>query len=170
MADSTGAVLVGGLVTLAGAALQAGITTLRENGAWRRQQATRWDNNRLQVYADFLVHLHKAAWAISRATMHFTDQARVVFPPEEMLHAFFAERDQARVSYEQIALTAGSKPVVSLAAKAYDGLNILRELQRSGVGVETPEWKDAHAEMGRARQGFREAVRSELGLAALPSP
>ncbi|MBC6447979.1 hypothetical protein [Actinokineospora xionganensis] len=154
-------VLVGALATFTA-------TSVAERSRWRRTQSVRWDDKRLAAYAEY-AHAVKKVISISvrLAAHHGIHQDLDVLAPEEGLAALALAEEERTMKWETILLLGTDHTVV--AARAWH--DSVFKLQRiaSGVDVES-SWADAVGAVSRARRGFYEAAKADIGIKVGDAP
>lgn len=154
-------VLVGALATFTA-------TSVAERARWRRTQSVRWDDKRLAAYAEYAHAVKKViSIAVRLAAHHGIHRDLDVLAPEEGLPALALAEEERTMKWETILLLGTDRTVI--AARAWH--DSVFKLQRiaSGVDVES-NWGDAVRAVSRARRGFYEAAKADIGITVGDAP
>ncbi|MGH3864493.1 hypothetical protein [Actinokineospora sp.] len=154
-------VLVGALATFTA-------TSVAERSRWRRTQSVRWDDKRLAAYAEY-AHAVKKVISISvRLAAHQgIHQDLDKLAPEEGLGALALAEEERTMKWETILLLGTDHTVV--AARAWHDSVFRLQRIASGVDVES-SWGDAVGAVSRARRGFYEAAKADIGITVGDAP
>ena len=143
-------------------------TSAGERARWRKQQQTRWDARRVEVYAEYgdaVKRVYVAckqivdARALGSRDMHPTLEERV-----GELVRLSAERTS---KWETVLLLGDARTIV--AAREWHRLIWEMERIARGEGV-AEDWEHAWTASYQARTSFYEAARRELGIADATLP
>jgi hypothetical protein len=143
-------------------------TSTAERARWRRSQAVRWDSLRLAAYAEYAHAVKKVSSIAVRVAAHRGIHQDIgALSPEEGLPALAGAEEERTIKWESVLLLGTDKTVV--AARAWH--ESVTRLQRIASGVEAGmTWAQAIAAASKARRGFYEAAKSDIGIAIGESP
>jgi hypothetical protein len=130
---------------------------------FRREQAARWEERRLTVYADYARALKKSVTLAYRIAAHLgNDPHPHPMPPEEAA-PHLAEATDARDPAGEALLMLGSRDVVDRAREwvvvVMDMEAFLRDLT-----VDPEKWSVMLERQRTARERYYSAVRNDLAL------
>jgi hypothetical protein len=139
------------------------VTSASERGRWRREQESRWDENRAQAYADYGYTVKRHYELCKRLA-----SSRGMPTLSEPLDPVQALDELARSSAERAArwervLLLGSPDTVA-AARVWHRSVWQLELFARGLRDDTPGWKQADLAVQEARSKFYAAARRDLGI------
>lgn len=148
-------VLVGALATYAA-------TAAAERARWRRTQAVRWDDKRLNAYAEYAHAVKKTISITVRLAAHRGIHPDIdALSPEEGEPALAAAEEERTIKWEAVLLL-GTEQIVD-AARAWHESAF--RMQRIVSGHETGmTWADAVQAASRARRGFYSVARRDIGI------
>jgi hypothetical protein len=153
---------------LVGAVATYTATSAAERARWHRTQSVRWDDKRLAAYAEY-AHAVKEVISISvRLAAHRGVHPDVhTLSPEEGMPALAAAEEERTMKWEGVLLLGTERTVI--AARAWHE-SVFR-LQRIASGAEVKvSWVEAVEAASRARRGFYEAAKQDLGIAVGDAP
>lgn len=137
-------------------------TTATERSRWQRSQSVRWDERRIAAYTDYahtVKHLITVIVRIAAFNGVHPDTDRL--DPAEGLPLLAAVSEERTVKWEAVLLL-GSPEVIKAARTWHQDAG---ELQLLAVAPpDDRAWRAAIEATSRARRGFYEAVRQELGI------
>ena len=155
-------VVVGAIATL-------GSTILLERIKWSRSQSVRWDEKKLQAYADYaraVKSIHQLAFRLSAAKR--TDSQAVPVDKDVAL-AQLAEAETVRTNTWEAVLLLGDSATISAAYEwrlAVGQLTLwVRDLSSDDVG-----WADLVRVVDEARDKFYLAARRSMSVGGDYSP
>jgi len=138
-------------------------TTYAERSQWRRKHAVRWDEKRLEAYAQYaetLRHLHFVAMRMSASSR---PGARSQPLDQAIGEELISEGEAARGRAMESVLMLGDAEVVS-AARQWRRAVLTLELFARGLLENPAPWADLNAEADRARDQYYLATRRSLGV------
>lgn len=154
-------VLVGSLATFTA-------TSVAERSRWRRTQSVRWDDKRLAAYAEYAHAVKKViSIAVRLAAHHGIHQDLDVLAPDEGLPALALAEEERTMKWETILLLGTDRTVI--AARAWHDSVFRLQRIASGVDVDS-NWADAVGAVSRARRGFYEAAKADIGITVGDAP
>ncbi|MFI6938573.1 hypothetical protein ACIBI4_04825 [Streptomyces sp. NPDC050418] len=148
-----------------GAVVSLAVSAINERTRWRRQQSVRWDERRLNAYAEYAhavkeLSSHYKALAIARGlTSGYT--------PLEETDDLLRELTAAEVRRSALAETLwllGDVDSNTAAVKLNHALWHLEWLARGVPTAGVATWDEAYLEFRQARQDFVQAARTDLGV------
>ncbi|MGB2567134.1 hypothetical protein ACPFP2_01585 [Micromonospora citrea] len=155
--------LVAQLPALIGTAGTMIVTTVTERGRWRRNQTVRWDERRLDAYADFtraVKEIHLLAMGMLSA--HRPGARTPALRPEEGLARLAEAAERHSLAWESVLLL-GDEATVRAASTWRDAV---RELELAARALPDPP-DELAALVSRAdhtRDGFYRAARTSLDV------
>ncbi|MFD4178540.1 hypothetical protein [Streptomyces anulatus] len=159
--------LVGQLVTIA-AVLVGALTTHMTNHLMERQRTkyamlTRWDERKLEAYAEYIDHVRKCVYA-SVLLYEVQNGMRTMERSETELTLELAEAEGNRGrAFERVMLLAENQVIE--AAHAVNRAAAAIDWQARGATQGTlQDWRDLHKVVFQAINGFHEAARDDLGI------
>lgn len=154
-------VLVGALATYTA-------TSAAERARWRRAQSVRWDDKRLTAYSEY-AHAVKKVISISvRLAAHRGVHRDLdTLSPEEGMPALAVAEEERTMKWEAVLLLGTAQTVA--AARAWHESVFRLQRIASGASVEVT-WTEAVEAASRARRGFYEAAKRDLGIAIGDAP
>ncbi|MEU6549400.1 hypothetical protein ABZ915_03790 [Streptomyces sp. NPDC046915] len=134
-----------------------------DRARFRREQAARWEERRLAVYADYARTLKKAVTLTYRVAAHLGNDPHPHPLSPEQAAPLLAEADLARDPAGEALLLLGSPAVVEKArvwvVTAMEMQRFLRERTHD------PEaWQNLLEQQRAGREGYYAAVREDLAL------
>lgn len=146
-----------------GALASFAATSAAERARWRRTQSVRWDERRLTAYAEYAFAVKKVISLSVRVAAHRGIHPDLDgLPPEEGLPALAVAEEERTVKWETVLLLGTGSTVV--AARAWHESAF--RLQRIASGAETDlSWSEAIDAVSKARRGFYEAAKADIGIA-----
>lgn len=155
------------LVALLGVAVGAGLSwgsgALTDRSRFRREQQVRWREQRLSTYANFSAAAKQTMSLLFRVGAHLkVDQQSEPMSLDEakpLLAAAFHAREQ---EFERVRMV-GSPEIVEAARTWVREIYTMRALIEAGTN-DVAEWRGQVASTNRARDGFYEVARAEIGL------
>jgi hypothetical protein len=143
-------------------------TASAERARWRRSQAVRWDSLRLAAYAEYAHAVKKVTSIAVRVATHSGIHHDLgALPPEDGLPALAAAEEERTIKWESVLLLGTDRTLV--AARAWH--ESATRLQRIASGMPTDmTWAQAIAAVSKARRGFYEAAKADVGIAVGKSP
>lgn len=156
--STLGAVLVGSAVSFT-------TTYLGERVKYRREEDSRWRDQRLRAYTDFAVELKSLMALLYRvAAWHGLDQQPDPLAPEAAVPLYADAFHRRDVAFERM-LVVGD-PALIAAARVWSGdvNKKRRQLDHDAEVLTADEWADLVAEINVARNLFHEAARHDLRL------
>jgi hypothetical protein len=139
------------------------VTSATERTRWQRQQATRWDDKRAQIYADYGYAVKNVFEICKRIAAH-----NGLGTKSDPLDPAKASDELGRLTAERTAkwesmLLLGNPETIA-AARAWHRLIWHMELFARGARTDEKEWLSLLAEVAIARTRFYEAARLDLGI------
>ncbi len=161
--------LTGQILPLVGVTLGAAtsflVTSVNERTRWRRQQAVRWDEQRLSAYAEYA---HAVKELAARYQMIAAARGLVSGPipleptPEVLLELRELESRRSALS-ETLGLLGDTE--ANTASKTLDHCVWRLECLARDIATETEQnWDQAYLEFRDARSRFVERARASLGV------
>ncbi|MFH8410152.1 hypothetical protein ACH4FX_36055 [Streptomyces sp. NPDC018019] len=161
--------LIGQLLPLVGVVLGAGtsflVGAMNERRRWKREQAVRWDEARLNAYVEF-AHIVKK---LSRAYHRIAATRGLVtgIPPLELTAEVSAELsnddDRRSVLVENLWLLGD--PRTNAAARSMtEAVWRLEAMARGRQEADAGTWAVAQQDLWSARDEFRQAARATLSI------
>jgi hypothetical protein len=148
-------VLIGAVATYAG-------TSVTERSRWRRAQSVRWDEKRVNAYAEY-AHTLKQVITLSLrlAALRDAQPDDDSFPPLDGIAALDAAEEQRTMKWEAVLLL-GSSEVVIAGRKWHQHVF---SLERLAYGEPTEvSLREAVKEISQARRHFYEAAKRDIGV------
>lgn len=148
-------VVVGALATYA-------VQAASERARWRREQSVRWDQSRVQVYAEYSHAIKKLISVAQRIAAHRgAHRLGESLSPEEGRDLLAAAEEERGIRWEAVLLL-GSVAAVRAGREWQRSVFRLQQIAR---GLEPAEsWTAAVEVASRARGAFYEVARRDLGL------
>ncbi|WP_218024501.1 hypothetical protein [Nocardia lijiangensis] len=138
-------------------------TSAAERARWRRAQAIRWDEKRLTAYTEYAHAVKKVIGVSVRIAAHQGMHPDIdKLPLDEGLIALASAEEERTMKWESV-LMLGSEDAVDAARKWHESAFRL-QLIATGRISDVP-WVQAVEAASRARRGFYEVVRKDIGLA-----
>ncbi|MEU7057113.1 hypothetical protein [Streptomyces sp. NPDC046197] len=130
---------------------------------FRREQAARWEERRLAVYADYARSLKKSVTLTYRVAAHLGNDPHPHPLPLPEAEPLLAEATAARDPSGEALIMLGSPDVVE---KARTWVVLVMEMERFlRDGRREPEaWQGLLERQRAAREGYYTAVRADLAL------
>jgi hypothetical protein len=156
------------LGVITGALATYAATSAAERGRWRRQQAVRWDERKLEAYTAYAHVLKKAISAsVQLAGSRGIHDENIGSPATDPLVVLAGAEEERTVAWEAVLLL-GSSEVVLAGRRWHQGYF---KLQRLAVGLTADvTWEAALHATSQARREFYEAARLDMGISAVSSP
>ncbi|MFF5130975.1 hypothetical protein ACFY41_29140 [Streptomyces syringium] len=148
-----------------GAAVSLAVSAVNERTRWRRQQSVRWDERRLNAYAEY-AHTVKelsnryTGLAVARG---LTTGSTPLEPTDAVLEELAAAEIHRSALAEALWLL-GDVDTNTAAAKLNHALWHLEWLARGIPTTGIATWPEAYAEFRKARGDFLWAARRDLGV------
>jgi hypothetical protein len=138
-------------------------TTASERNRWKREQETRWDENRAQVYADY-GYIVKSHYEFCKrlAAAHGMPTLAAPIDPNGALDELARTGTERAAMWERVLLM-GSPDAVT-AARAWHRKVWELELFARGLRDKPDEWRAADDAAMDARTEFYNAARQDLGI------
>lgn len=156
------------LGVITGALATYAATSAAERGRWRRLQAVRWDERKLEAYTAYAHVLKKAiAAAVQVAGSRGLHNENIGAPSVDPLVVLAAAEEQRTIAWEAVLLL-GSSDVVFAGRRWHESYF---SLQRLAVGQTTDvTWEGALDMASQARRAFYEAARLDMGISVVTNP
>ncbi|KOG46773.1 hypothetical protein ADK75_25885 [Streptomyces virginiae] len=148
-----------------GAVLSLAVSAVNERTRWRRQQFVRWDERRLNAYAEFahavkeLSNQYKGL-AIARGLT----TGPIPLEPTDAVLDELAAAEAHRSALAEALWLLGDVDSNTAAVKLNHALWHLEWLARGIPTTGIATWPEAYLEFRRAREEFLTAARSDLGV------
>jgi hypothetical protein len=156
--------LVGVLV---GAVATYGATSAAERARWRRAQSVRWDEKRVDAYAEYALALKQVISVTLRLVARRDSGPGAGSLPEAELAALDAAEEQRTVKWETVLLLGSSEVVV--AARTWH--QCVFRLERLAQGQPSDmSLAEAIGAVSGARRNFYEVAKRDIGVAVGASP
>ena len=134
-----------------------------DRARFRREQAARWDERRLAVYADYARSLKKSITLTYRVASHLgNDPHPHPLSPEDAA-PLIAEATVSRDPSGETLLLLGSPEVVERARTWVVTVMEMEQFLREGTH-DPQTWKDLLERQRAGREGYYTAVRGDLAL------
>ncbi|GAA1366283.1 hypothetical protein GCM10009661_18730 [Catellatospora chokoriensis] len=158
--------LVGVLVGVIGTIVA---TEVGDRRRWRREHSVRWDQRRLDAYADYGRSLKHIQFLTGRLSAPNRPNAKTQPIDREAGLAALAQAETERAAIWENVLLTGDATTVS-AARDWRKAVWKMELIARGIEVSDVTWEEALQIAAAARDGFYEAARSSLAVTGGPLP
>jgi hypothetical protein len=152
--------LVGVLIGTLGTILA---TQLRDRAQWRRGQSIRWDDRRLDAYAEYARALKEVHLLSTRLTAHSRPSSQSHPIDREAGLKLLAEADAERTKAWERVLLLGDAATVA-AAREWRDVVLQLELSARGRARKGFEWIPAVRRADEGRDRFYEAARTSLAV------
>jgi hypothetical protein len=149
-----------------GAVLSMAASMIVERARWRREQSVRWDERRLNAYADYahavksLAHQYRRI-AVARG---ITASGAAPLEPTEEVLAEVAEAEVRRSALAETVWLLGDFRTNTAAVRLNHCLWHLEWLARELPTTEQGGWDRAYEEFRQARHQFLRLARAGLGV------
>jgi hypothetical protein len=135
-----------------------------ERARWRRSMITRWDEKRLDAYAQYSFAVKRVFYVVIRIGAHHGyssyDQA---LAPDEGLQLLAAANIDRTVKWESLLLL-GSPESVTAARQWHESVGRLEKFLHGGREYEQSEWRQAVEETNQMRARFYDCARVDLRI------
>jgi len=154
------------LPTLVGVLIGAGATyaatSATERARWRRVQSVRWDEKRVNAYAEY-AHALKQVISLSLrlAALRDAHPDDDRFPPPDGIAALDAAEEQRTMKWEAVLLLGSSEVVIAGRAWHQDVFHL--ERLAYGEPTEVPLMEAIKA-IGQSRRRFYEVAKHDIGV------
>jgi hypothetical protein len=143
-------------------------TSAAERARWRRSQAVRWDSLRLTAYADYAHAVKKVSTiSVRLAAYRGIPPGLDALPPEEGMPLLAAAEEERTVKWETVLLLGTDTTVVAARVWHESAFRLQRIASGIDVGI---TWAQAITAASKARRGFYEAAKADIGIAIGGSP
>ncbi|MCT9082092.1 hypothetical protein [Streptomyces fulvoviolaceus] len=148
-----------------GAVVSLAVSAVNERTRWRRQQSVRWDERRLNAYAEYahtvkeLVNRYRGL-AVARG---LTTGSTQLEPTDAVLEELAAAETHRSALAEALWLL-GDVESNTAAVKLNHALWHLEWLARGIPTSGNATWSEAYLEFRKAREDFLKAARCDLGV------
>lgn len=148
-----------------GAAVSLVVSAVNERTRWRRQQSVRWDERRLNAYAEYAHAVKELSNQYYRLAMArgVTTGATPLEPTAAVLEEL-AEAEVHRSALAESLWLLGDVDSNTAAVKLNHALWHLQWLARGIPTTGVAAWPEAFLEFRKAREGFLLAARRDLGV------
>lgn len=138
-------------------------TSAAERARWRRSQAVRWDEHRLEIYAEYGHAVKRLSWLAARvaAARGFEHMVEPLDPDIGLAELAAAEGERA-VRWESVLLV-GSPGTIAAARTWHQAVVRLTWFARGRLDS-VPEWEQAMRQMERDREEFYIRARQDLSI------
>jgi hypothetical protein len=134
-----------------------------ERSRWERQQSARWDEKRIQAYADYGYALKNEYIACLRVVGYRHGDSRFErIDLDEALTEIRQLSAERTAKWESVLLLGNPQTIA--AARTWHEHVWEVELYARGVRSDAARWADLLKEIGIARARFYEAARGDLGI------
>jgi hypothetical protein len=137
------------------------VSSATERAQWRRQQAARWDDKRVQVYADYGYSVKNVYIACLRIVENRGLNTKSV-PTDPQVFGEFERLTTERTAKWESVLLLGNPETIA-AARAWHRSIWQMEVIARGIRAETA-WAAILDKVNDARTRFYEAARRDLGI------
>ncbi|MFF5225118.1 hypothetical protein [Dactylosporangium sp. NPDC000521] len=153
-----------------GALLSFVLSAFAERTRWRRDEAVRWDAERMRVYADYGLAVRDMYRVVLSVASHhgYGDHPAQPDRPPDAGAALAAAEAQRAARFEAVLLL-GNPATVAAARRWHQAVWHLECFARGRL-TDPAGWPPARREFGLARAEYYRAARHDLGITgALPS-
>jgi hypothetical protein len=138
-------------------------TTLADRARWGRSQSVRWDERRLEAYADYAKAIKEISALAQRMTAEYRPGARVHVLDRQTALALLADANVRRTTAWEPVLMLGDGPSVT-AAREWRFAVLALESLAVAEPFDSAAWTPAVQRVDEARDGFYVAARASLGV------
>lgn len=135
-----------------------------ERARWKRQQASRWDDRRVQTYAEYGYAVKNVFLLCKRMAVYrgLDTTGDTTINPANALDELARLATERTAKWESVLLLGNPETIA--AARAWHRLIWHMELFARGERTDGSEWTALLSDVDAARARFYEAARQDLGI------